>query len=115
MIVNKGVAQVASVLSGETWQIAIGTGTTSPWVENETLQSEYTREDATTSLETTTLANDTVLFKASFTLAETKTLAEFGVFRKSNGIMLCRQVVPSFELDAGCTLEVRVHLQIKRV
>lgn len=111
---NRGVATVASSMNGEAWELAIGEGTTPPWSDNETLEDEYTREDATTSITTTTLANDTVKFEYIFEFSEIKTISEYGLFLKSTGKMMCRWVEAPITTEVGQRLRVALWIQVRR-
>jgi len=105
---------VASLIHSDTWQLAIGTGTTSPWPDNETLEAEYMRGDATTAISTTTLADDTVTFERVFEFTEVKTISEYGLFLKSSGKMVCRWVETPIETEVGQRLRVALSIQVKR-
>lgn len=114
MIPNKAMETIATVLSTNTWEIAVGKGTTAPWVDNLTLEDEYDRMDATTSLTTTTITNDTVVIEGIFEFAEIVTIGEFGVFDKTSGFILSRWTYSSITTEAGMRLRVALSVQVKR-
>lgn len=115
MIVNKAIEGVATLLKNQTWSVAVGTGTTPAWYDNQTLESELSRLDASVSLETRNLLNDTVLFEATFTFSEIKTLTEYGVFSKTSPPYLLTRVVQApTGLQANQPIIVRLHLTARR-
>jgi hypothetical protein len=115
MIVNVGIQGIVNLLASGTWEIAVGTGTNSPMADNLTLQTEYDRKDATVTAETTTIAGDTLQFYAEFVWGEDVTLTEFGVFEKTVGWMLLREIVPLVDVPVGETLPVTIQVPLKRV
>jgi hypothetical protein len=114
MIVNNAIKLLIQKLSTLSYQIAIGTGTTPPWVDNLTLEKEYARADATVEIETTKITGDTLKLSATFTLSEAVSISEFGVFEKETGIMICRQVIAPVELPVSTPLNVIFHIQAIR-
>lgn len=115
MIVNIGIKSLIALLSNEVWEIALGTGKTSEWADNLTLENEYTRDDATLSIISTNITDDTLRFEATFPFAEEKEISELGIFHKSGGWMLIRKVFVSVPIPASYELPVRYNLIAKRV
>jgi hypothetical protein len=114
MIVNKGLQRVASLFAGQTWQLAIGRGSTAPWVTNTTLENQYAKQDATASIETTAVANDTVKIEKVFEFFEAVTIYEYGLFHKSSGDLICRWVQTGIDTVVGYRLGVELYVQIRR-
>lgn len=113
MIVNQGIQKVAELLSGETWQIAVGTGTTPEWVDNETLEQEYGRWDASASLITSKIENDTIRFHLEHIFEEEKDITEYGIIHKNSAIMIDRKTRTKVTVKPAYTLLVDFDLQIK--
>ena len=111
---NNGIKAVATILQAEDWEIAFGTGTTPEWVDNATLEAEYARGDATVTLLTTDLADDTLNFHLEYMFTEIKTVSEYGVFHKTSGLMLCRKVRTPVTGRVGYVLDIDYQVQLKR-
>jgi len=100
IVTNIGKAEIANlVIGGGTsfGYIAIGTGTGFN-AASTGLNTETHRLAAALSRTTTTVANDTARFFATFTFAADYTISESGVFNASGagaGIMLCGQNLAS--------------------
>jgi len=113
MIVNVGIKRVAEVLQNESWELAIGTGTTFPWTDNLTLQNEYARADATVTLTSTTIDSDTLNFHIELVFTEEKIISEFGIFHKTTGKMLARAIQIPVTVPVSNTFYVDYIVQIK--
>ena len=115
MIVDVGIQNIVSLLASGTWEIAVGTGTNLPMADNLTLQTEYDRKDATATAETTIIAGDTLQLDAEFVWGEDVSLTEVGVFEKTVGWMLLREILPTVDVPTGETLPVTIQVPLKRV
>lgn len=112
---NKSLQGIALILKDLTWEVAIGTGQTPAWVDNETLESEVDRADATVSLASLNIPDDTLIFDASFTLAAKATIAEIGVFKSgSDPFMLCRMLMTPIEFPAGYPIPIQMKVPLRR-
>jgi len=114
-VVNRAIKEIATMLSGLSWEIAIGSGRTPAWVDNETLENELLRKDASVSLVTTDVTNDTLEFYTKFIITESISVSEYGVFKKApNPWMYCRIVTDPIDLHAGLEFPVKIRIQITR-
>jgi len=108
LVTNAGMAKVASLLTSAFSYIAIGSddgSTLTLDATNTALGNELQREQATTSVETTNVTNDTAVFQATFNFTSAATIQESGVFDASTGgTMLCRQTFPALNVQAGDSL-----------
>jgi len=111
--VNDGIKRVAEILQNESWELAIGTGTTNPWYDNQTLENETERADATVTIISTTMDSDTLNFHIEVVLTEEKIISEFGVFHKTTGKMLVRAIQVPVPVPVGYTFYVDYIVQIK--
>jgi len=115
LIVNKAIQQLIQMLLAETWEIAIGSGSTPAWVDNETLETEIARLTATASLGSTLITNDTVILEVAFTFPDPKTVSEIGVFNAgATPFMYCRDVISPITYPANQPIIVKENLLIGR-
>jgi hypothetical protein len=115
LITNKALQSIVTILSAESWKLAIGTGTTPAWVDNETLQSEVAREDATVTKGTTYIVDDTLIFEASFVLASAESISEVGVFCVgATPFMLERMQFSPIDIPASRAFPVKMAVPIRR-
>lgn len=103
IITNTGIAAFAALLNGEGGvaafeYIALGEGTGPATADDVALETEVTfgggeRAQGTTSLETTTIADDTAVIEATFNITADIDLTEIGLFNASStGTMAARRV-----------------------
>lgn len=115
LIVNAGLAEIAGLI-GNTGSptaftyLAVGSGSTAATATDTTLETELTdggleRSSATVTRATTTATNDTLQLVKTFTVTDTKTVREVGVFNASeNGDMMSRSVLTADKnLESGDT------------
>ena len=117
LVTNAGVAAVAGII-GEVGAvdpfeyIAVGTGTTAAGATDTALVTEITdsglaRVQASASLITTDVTNDTLKLTTTFTVSGTKAVTESGVFNAaSSGTMIARQVFSAVNVASGDNLQV---------
>ena len=111
---NKGVQGIVSALQAQAWQIAVGSGSTRPWYDNLTLETETGRGDATVTLATTTFANDTLEFYAEIAFVSEMSISELGIFNvEGTEYMLLRKTFSAISLPATVSLIVRYRVQFK--
>jgi len=117
LVVNAGLAGVASVINGDGSEaaftyLAVGTDDTAAAAGNTTLGTEITdsgleRASATASRVTTTVTNDTAQLLKAFSVTGTKAVAEVGVLNASStGTMLSRTVITTKNVENGDTLTI---------
>jgi hypothetical protein len=126
IITNVGLAAIVRLIgSGLTetkfGYTAIGTGTTAEAATDTALVTEIKRKTATVSQTTTTITNDTCLFEATFSSADTlsgsSNVAETGIFNASTGgILLARKTFSAVPLnwDAGDQITIKYYVQFTR-
>jgi len=113
--VNKALQEIVLILQAKTWRIAVGTGTTPAWVDNQTLQNEVSREDATVSLATTYIQDDTLVFEATFILGALTSISEIGIFCVNTpSFMLTRITFAPLEIPANMAFPVKIGVPIRR-
>lgn len=111
---NSGVQGIVAALQAQAWQIAVGSGSTHPWYDNLTLETETGRGDATVSLATTTFLNDTLLFEAEIAFVSEMNISEIGIFNvEGTEYMLLRKTFSVIPLPATVTLTVAYRVQCK--
>jgi len=100
--------------------IAIGTGTTAEASSDTALEAETARKEATASLTTTTVDNDTLVLSATFSssdgLTGTSAITEYGVFDASSGGNMLARVTKdavNVDWDAGDQLTVEWSIQVQ--
>lgn len=112
LVTSAGKAAIASRFNGSGSEaaftyIALGTGTTAAAVGDTTLQTEITnsgltRQSATVSRTTTTVANDTARLTYTWTASGTKAVTESGCLNAaSSGVLANRQVFSAVNLVNG--------------
>lgn len=117
LVTNAGLAIAAGQLNGVTTApvtaIAIGTGTTAANASDTALETEITdsggeRGAATTSRQTTTVANDTSQWVLTFNFTGTKAVTEEGLLdnNTSGGNLLARQVFSAINVVNGDSLQI---------
>lgn len=117
LITNAGFAGIASRINGSGaaaafTYIAVGTGATAANVTDTTLQTEtatsgLSRANATVSLVTTTVTNDTAQLVNTFSVTGTVAVTESGVLNAaSSGTLLCRQVFSAINVVNGDSLQI---------
>ena len=119
MVVNAGLAWIAYLLMSATpthfTHGAIGTGTDAP-AGNTALQTQIlTRDAATLSRITTSVANDTAQFISAFTSDGVYAVTEYGTFSAaSGGTMLNRLTFSAISLENLDELEFTYKCQVQR-
>lgn len=125
LIVNAGLAEIAGLI-GNTGTptaftyLAVGSGSTAAAATDTALETELTdggleRASATVTRATTTATNDTLQLVKAFTVTDTKTVREVGVFNASeNGDMMSRSVLTADKnLESGDTFTLTYKLICK--
>lgn len=115
-IVNDGLAQGANLLvnAGGTAfnNIALGTGTASPTSTDTTLSNETHRNNATASVQTTSVTDDTSQLQNTFVFGSAYSITESGIFNDpSSGQMGARQTFDAVSVQDTDTLEVTWKIQ----
>ncbi len=117
LVTNAGKAAQAGLCNGvgsvpAFTYIAVGTGINAANVTDTTLQTEtvgsgLSRAAATTSLVTTTVANDTAQLLKQFSVLGNVAVTESGVLNAASvGTLLCRQVFSAINVQNGDTLQI---------
>ena len=117
LILDAGKAQVAALIGGidntPFKYMGIGTGTTPAVGSDTTLENEIKRKAATITREATNVANDTVVYTATFSAADgltgTAAVTESGLFNASTGgVLLNRKTFApvNCDWDAGDSLQL---------
>lgn len=112
LITSAGKAGAASRLNGSGaaaafTYLAVGTGVSAAAVGDTTLGTEtvgsgLTRANATASLVTTSVTNDTAQLQYTFTVTGTVAITEAGILNaSSSGTLLCRQVFSAVNVVNG--------------
>jgi len=115
LIVHSGIRGVADILKNNTYEMAVGEGTTPAWVDNTTLQSEVKRLDVVPSLISTNIVNDTLLFDAVMTVDAAYDLSEIGIFKKEpSGFLLCRIVITPIPISANRPIPIKIRMPITK-
>jgi len=118
LVVDDGLAAIAGNVIADVTQtefdyLAIGTDNTSPTASDSALGVEDKRNDATGSLVTTNVTDDTGQLEASFSFSSSKTIEETGAFDSSSGgTMLSRSNGISVSVTDGDTLDLTFQLTI---
>ena len=109
-VTNAGKAEVAELIIGSGTafdSIAIGTGSTNFAATSTQLNNEYKRASATCSNVTTDVAGDTAQFVHNFSITESKTITEAGVFNHaSTGDMLLAQTFSGISVSSGDSIQI---------
>lgn len=98
--------------------LAVGTGTTSATSGDTSLESELSsnglsRASATVSQETTSVTDDTLQLKYTWTATSVSTVTEAGMFNAgSGGDMLGRQTFSAINTDNGFELTITYKVQL---
>lgn len=113
LVVDTGLAYIASRMKDATAtamsHMGVGTGTTAAADAQTALVTEIgTRQSTTVTIQTTTVAGDTVQYVATFGAGvATGALTEAGIFNAvSGGTMLCRTVFSVINKGANDTLQI---------
>jgi len=115
LIVNKALQEIVLILQAKTWRVAVGTGTTPAWITNETLENEVSRLDATVSLASTYIPDDTLVFEATFTFGALTAISEIGIFCVDTpSFMLTRLTFSPLEIPANIPFPVKIGVPIRR-
>lgn len=102
LITTAGIDSITTHIAADYTHVAYGTGTSSPTRADTALETEVDRVAAVVSQATTTLANDTVNFVATFDIAGTYAITEAGIFDASTGgTMTARQTFSAINLIAN--------------
>ncbi len=98
--------------------IALGTGATAAAVTDTTLQTELatsglSRVNATASLVTTSVANDTAQLTNTFSVTGTQAVTESGILNAASvGTLLCRQVFSAINVVNADSLAITWKVQM---
>lgn len=112
LVTSAGKAGAASRLNGSGaaaafTYLAVGTGTTAAAIGDTTLQTEVatsglSRVNATVSLVTTSVTNDTAQLQNTFSVSGTVAVTEAGILNAASvGTLLCRQVFSAVNVVSG--------------
>lgn len=120
LVVDAGIAQTAKRIFTDTvapsTYLAIGSGTTAPADGNIALESEFAsggleRKTGTPTSVTTTIANDSVLFDATWYPTVAATVTEVGIFNDaSTGTMTGRRVFTGRYVENGDNIRIKYKL-----
>ena len=118
IITNVGKADVADLIGGVNGiaafdYIAIGTGTTAEAATDTALGTEVARGQATKSLITTNVTNDTLQLQFAFNFTSSNAITEAGVFNASTGgDMLCRTTFSAVNVADGDSLQITYKITV---
>lgn len=123
IITNAGLAEVVKLIAhGQTGvqfrYLALGTSAAGEDATHTTLQAEITdsgleRKAATVSVETTTVAGDTMKLSTIWTASGSKTVEEIGIFNDDTvGVMLGRKVTGTKAMDSDETLTAEYEIEV---
>lgn len=113
LIVNAGKNALAGLFFGESGvnpfkYVAVGTGTTTPSVDDTALQNELTGYGLARTLATTSRTNNEATLIASWNVTGSVTVSESGIFNASTGgTMFARVTFSGLPLVNGDYLELR--------
>ena len=118
LIVDTGFSLIANRLGGVSANpaeyLAIGSDATAPASSDTSLGAELDRGQATVSLTTTNVTDDTLRLENTFTASSSITIREAGIFNAaSGGELLARVLTGTVELDDGQSLQITYAVTIQ--
>jgi hypothetical protein len=125
VLTNTGMAGIAARINGSGTPaaytyVAVGTGTTAAAAADTTLEAEIVDSglaratDATPTVTTTTVTNDTAVCDVTFTVTGTKAVTECGLLNAaSTGVLLFHDVFSAYNVVSGDTLTVTCKVKVQ--